>query len=215
MKHSVLFAACSIMALSACTSSSVKDTLGLNRQAPDEFRVVARPPLSVPPQFSLRPPSTNAESPTMVPADKQAQAVILGAGKAAKSENTNSGNSFSLKEGAAETAVTPVTSAALPKTDKASASESQFLKNIGADKADPNVRSTLVEQQVQAQEKQEEASWWDSFSSNSEKKDPLVDAKGEAQRIRTNKDEGKPVTEGQTPETKDKDRGVLGRWLGW
>ncbi len=43
-----------IMALSAC--SGVKKQLGLTKQSPDEFKVVARAPLSLPPDFSLRPP---------------------------------------------------------------------------------------------------------------------------------------------------------------
>ena len=37
-------------------SGNVQDSLGLRRSAPNEFRVVSNPPLSLPPEFSLRPP---------------------------------------------------------------------------------------------------------------------------------------------------------------
>lgn len=48
-------------ALSAC-EGSVKESLGLSRKAPDEFRVYSRPPLSVPPEFNLRPPANADET---------------------------------------------------------------------------------------------------------------------------------------------------------
>jgi|CXWL01.1.fsa_nt_gi hypothetical protein len=226
-KLSVLFTTCSLLSLTACGGGTVKDTLGIGRKAPDEFRVVSRPPLSVPPQFNLRPPSANAESPTVVPADKQAQSIITGtAVKTKTSKNTKDDeNTFDLKDGDADTAVTPVDSATLPsvatkKGDKKSASEkssneSGFLKKIGADKADPTVRDTLVQQKIEAQEKQEEGSWWSNITATKDKKETLVNAKKEAERIQKNKAENKPVTEGETPEVKDKDRGVLGNIFGW
>ena len=42
-----------------------------------------------------------------------------------------------------------------------------------------------------------------------------MDAKGEAERIKKDEAAGKPVTEGETPEIKDKDRGWFREWLGW
>lgn len=218
---SVLLVTCSLLSLTACGGSSVKETLGLGRKAPDEFKVVSRPPLSVPPQFKLRPPSSTAESPIVVPADKKAQSIIVG-----DQEKSSDGNTFDLREGSVDTAVTPVESASLPapgskKGKKAvagsttSSSQSGFMQNIGADKADPNVRDELVQKKLEAQEKKEEANWWNVFSSSTEKKEPLVNAKDEAERIKTNKAENKPVTEGDTPEVKDKDHGLLGNIFGW
>lgn len=212
MKHSILFATCSLLALTACGGSSIKDTLGLSRKAPDEFRVVARPPLSVPPQFNLRPPSSDAESPTVVPADKQAQSIVTG-------------NAIETAENSVDTAVTAVESASLEdatpekkkkgkSAEKKSSSESQFMKNIGADKADPKVRDELIKQRIAAQEKRDEGSWWNKITTT-EKKETLVDAKEESKRIQTNKTENKPVTEGETPEVKDKDHGIIGTIFGW
>src|SRR5437762_1614075 len=103
-------AAFGLVALTACSGNTVKTTLGLDRAAPDEFRVVSRPPLSVPPQFELKPPSATASAPNQLPADKQAQSVVLGSGK-------------------------PVA-----ETKAGTSAESAFLKRAGADTADPKVR---------------------------------------------------------------------------
>jgi hypothetical protein len=212
MNITKLLITCSLITLSACSSSTVKDTLGINRKAPDEFRVVSRPPLYIPPQFNLRPPSSSAESPTIIPADKQAKSLVLDG----KPANNNGAEVFSLKQGNNDTAVTPVTSSPLSKSVKntGSKSDQQFLKNIGAEKSDPKVRDELVEQAIVKQEKIDDSPWWDIFPSN-EKKEPLVNSKAEADRIKTNKETGKSVTEGDTPEVKSGDRGWLREWLGW
>jgi len=212
MKINNFIIACGILALTACSSGSVKDSLGINRKSPDEFRVVSRPPLYIPPQFNLRPPSSSAESPTVIPADKQAKSLVFDG----KTANANGAEVFDLKQGNADTAVAPVSSSPLPKSMSKgiSLSEQQFLENIGADKADPKVRDELVQQVIVKQEKQEESSWWDIFPSN-EKKEPVVNSKAEAERIKTNKETGKPVTEGNTPEVKSGDKGWFREWLGW
>lgn len=214
MKSTVLFAICALHVLTACGGNSVKDTLGLGRRAPDEFKVVARPPLSVPPQFSLRPPSANAESPIVVPADKQAKSIITGA-------------SPEIENSSVDTAVTPVEAVTLePATSKKGkkgklaerqvVGESQFMKNIGVDKADPKVRDELIGQTIAVQEKKEEAGWWERLTmSSSEKKDTLVSAKEEAERIKSNQAGKKPVTEGDTPTVTEKNRGVIGNIFGW
>lgn len=49
--------------LSGCGDSSLTRTFGLTRDTPDEFTVVTRAPLSMPPDFSLRPPLPGAARP--------------------------------------------------------------------------------------------------------------------------------------------------------
>lgn len=214
MKYGRFYAgltACSLFTLTACGGASgIRETLGIDNRAPDEFRVVSRPPLSVPPQFNLRPPSADAQSPIVIPADKQARSIITGA--PVQSENDIG------YDNSVDTAVVPVESASIDKNNaktKASGNNSSFLSKIGADKADPKVRGELVEQKLQAQEKKEEGSWWSNLTSTADKKDTLVNAEQEAKRIKDNKTANKPVTEGQTPEVKDKDRGLLGNIFGW
>jgi hypothetical protein len=55
------------LALSGC--SSIRDAAGINKAPPDEFAVVTKAPLVIPPDFNLRPPKpgaapTNQSSPT-------------------------------------------------------------------------------------------------------------------------------------------------------
>ncbi len=42
--------------LAAAGCSGAKEALGLVQDPPDEFRVVSRAPLAIPPDFTLRPP---------------------------------------------------------------------------------------------------------------------------------------------------------------
>jgi hypothetical protein len=188
-----------LIGLSACGGGSVKDTLGIAKKAPDEFRVVARPPLTVPPQFNLRPPAAQGEI-DGVAAHKQAESLITG--------NPAEDNPGALAPSSADTAVMPVTSSPL-----SSNAESQFLKNAGAEKADANVRQALIEDRA-AIEPQEEESWWKTMTTSG-KRDATVNAKEESERLKKNKEEGKAPTEGDTPEVKGRDTGVLGRILGY
>lgn len=61
------------LALSAC--SSVKRELGVGRNSPDEFMVIKRAPLTVPPDYILRPPAA-AAAPSLP--SETAQTALLG-----------------------------------------------------------------------------------------------------------------------------------------
>jgi len=201
MKHRRYILAFGAMALSACSSSTVKDTLGLNRSAPDEFRVVSRPPLSVPPEFTLHPPDSTAPASNQPSASQKAQSLVLGAQPAVNATGA---------------AVAPLKAVHNSKTaaPATSSSDMEFLKQAGADKADPRVRTELVEDTYVKQEKKEETSWWNFWSSSNDKPDPQVDSKKEADRIKNTQDAGQPVTTGNTPEIKPRDPGILGGILG-
>ena len=209
-----LCAASCLALLGACSSGTVKNTLGLTRSSPDEFRVLPRPALSVPPQFALRPPAAPGEDvgSAEVAPSKQAQALVMGEDKPANAK----GETFKLKPGSADTAVQPVTvSPSATETVKGKTSaETQFLQNAGAAQADPKVRNVLTEEKLQVEQPAEESPWWDIFPDSTEKKEPIVQPSKEAERIKQNKDGNKPVTEGETPSIKPKDRGVLSTIFG-
>lgn len=65
-----------VLALAAC--GSVRENLGLGRAAPDEFAVVDRPPLSMPPDYGLRPPEPGAPRPQEAHMSEQASNVLFG-----------------------------------------------------------------------------------------------------------------------------------------
>ena len=56
------------------------DDLGLGRNSPDEFAVVDRPPLAMPPDFTLRPPQPGASRPQESKMSDRAATVLFGAG---------------------------------------------------------------------------------------------------------------------------------------
>jgi hypothetical protein len=54
---------CGLLLLSGCGNSNLARTIGLERDVPDEFTVTTSPPLSMPPDFNLRPPRPGAARP--------------------------------------------------------------------------------------------------------------------------------------------------------
>lgn len=65
------------IALGAC--ENVKEQLGLNKSAPDEFTVLTHAPLSLPPDYKLRPPDPGAVRPQETSAQDQVKAALYGA----------------------------------------------------------------------------------------------------------------------------------------
>ena len=60
--------------------SDLKKSVGLEPTLPDEFAVESRAPLTIPPDFELRPPQPGAKGPQEKSADQQAKQVIEQAG---------------------------------------------------------------------------------------------------------------------------------------
>jgi hypothetical protein len=66
------------MLVSAC--SNWKQTLGIEPTSPDEFAIESRAPLTLPPDFDLRPPQPGAPRPQETSVTSRAQGVIDNAG---------------------------------------------------------------------------------------------------------------------------------------
>ena len=56
---------------------NAKETIGLTKQSPDEFAVVTRAPLSIPPKFDLRPPKPGADRPQETATRSEARKILL------------------------------------------------------------------------------------------------------------------------------------------
>ncbi len=67
----------SALALSACSGDELTRTFGLSRDAPDEFQVTTRAPLSMPPDLTLRPPRPGATRPQELTQRQQAEGVLV------------------------------------------------------------------------------------------------------------------------------------------
>lgn len=190
--HSYSFILVALL-LTACAGNEVREVVGLTRQAPDEFVVVSRPPLSVPPDFELKPPRPGeiraAES-----TERQAKKLIL-------KDDGKTPTTIETLESApkdVETALDPVIS-----SDAKTSAESSFLSNIGAEKADPEIRQKLGKDVTVSKDTSKEKSLLDKLTKSNEK-EPIVDAKKEAVRIRKNKESGKPINKGKVPEANEK-----------
>jgi len=70
--------ACAGVVLAGC--SEVKRAIGIDRAPPDEFAVESRAPLTIPPDFALRPPQPGAGRPQEVSAAEKARKLVDSAG---------------------------------------------------------------------------------------------------------------------------------------
>ena len=64
--------------------------VGLNKNAPDEFSVVSKAPLVIPPDYALRPPRPGERRPQDDSPDVRASRVIFGTGRATDTAETAS-----------------------------------------------------------------------------------------------------------------------------
>jgi hypothetical protein len=85
MRFSKVAAVALLMAGAALTGcQSARQALGMTKVEPDEFRVVAKAPLVVPPDYSLRPPAPGEPRPQELQPESQARLALLGQQQAAQ-----------------------------------------------------------------------------------------------------------------------------------
>lgn len=111
----LLLLSVTVIGLGAC-GGSVKDSLGLTKKAPDEFSVVTRAPLSVPPDYTLRPPRPGTARPMEISTKDQARQTVFGVSDVDKA----TGNATVSNNNAGG-----------------------FLSKVGADNANPNIRDVI------------------------------------------------------------------------
>lgn len=158
--------------------SSVKRELGVARNSPDEFTVVKRAPLTLPPDYTLRAPVDGSLSASTSEVPAQTREALLG-------------------KTTGDTA--PVASA-----DRA------FLEKLGAADASSDIRAEINRENgyiaVQNRDVADKLIFWkDEEIKNEEALTSEVDAKAEAERLKKNQAEGKPVNAGDVPVIKKKE----------
>lgn len=100
--NTVLLSLLAAGTLSAC--SNAKESLGLTRSAPDEFAVVKRAPLEMPPDYGLRPPRPGAPRPQEQAVNDQARETVFGSDQGARKAAPASGESALLQQAGADNA---------------------------------------------------------------------------------------------------------------
>src|SRR6185369_13259993 len=109
--------------LAGCEAT--KETLGLTKRSPDEFQVVSRAPLSLPPDYNLRPPTPGAPRPQEGTPRDQAKAAVFNTPDAAIADKVPPAIGEG-SEGAAQ-----------------SAGESALLQSAGISGVNPNIRKLV------------------------------------------------------------------------
>ena len=99
IKKTSLFILSTVVCVSLLNGcSNVREVLGKNKKSPDEFAVLARAPLSVPPDFTLRVPKPGAERPQEPSSRSGGRELIFKTNNGVKNANkrSNSTNMRSL-----------------------------------------------------------------------------------------------------------------------
>jgi hypothetical protein len=80
----VAIAAVMLAGLGMAGCSHVQRAVGMGKVTPDEFRVVAKAPLIIPPDYALRPPSPGEPTPQELQPESAARQALLGQQQAAQ-----------------------------------------------------------------------------------------------------------------------------------
>ncbi len=181
-----------VLLLAGCESPG--QAFGFQREAPDEFSVVARAPLVVPPDFNLRPPAPGAPRPQEKAPVDAARSQVFGTTGAAP---------------AAQTA---------PRSAAGSSGQAALLARAGADDADSSIRRLVDEESTALAQKDDTFVNSIMFWRRPEAPGEVVDPNKELQRLRENSALGRPVTEGETPRIERRQQapleGLVPTWLG-
>jgi hypothetical protein len=150
--------------------SGLGEAIGLSRRTPpDEFEVVTNAPLSLPPEFALRPPAPGATGPGTTTPQAQARAAVTGSAGAPEGSATTQGESALLANAGAV------------GDDPSIRTTVDAESSIEAEGTSTWLADMLL--------------FWRDTPPAGE----VVDAAAEAQRIRANEAAGRPVTAGETP----------------
>ncbi|HZA66078.1 MAG TPA: DUF3035 domain-containing protein [Geminicoccaceae bacterium] len=183
--------------LAACGQGSVQNALGMGKRSPDEFAVVSRAPLILPPDYGLRPPRPGESRPGVDTPGEQARASLLGQAPAAPA-------------GADQ----EVVSAAFDQTSPVESSgERALVAQATTVPTDPDIRRKIGEENMQLAQVEQ-----DLFTRLVKWREPAslgatIDPAAETQRLRTNRAEGKPATEGESPVITQRRQSVLQGFL--
>jgi hypothetical protein len=144
-----------VATLAAC--SGVRQQLGLVRNAPDEFTVVRKAPLVIPPDFNLRPPQPGAVGPQEPDSSTRAQAALLGGDIRASQGGASRGEQALLASAGADGAA-PNIREVLQAESSLSQRDDNFVQRLmfwrtdeqGRDVVNPSQETRRLQQQAAA-----------------------------------------------------------------
>jgi len=173
-----------LLSLGAC--ADVRKAAGWDKAPPDEFRVMSRAPLSLPPDFGLRPPTPGAPRPQEGTPTDQARSAVTGSRNPARNTSPNA-----------------------VQRSPSSAGEQALLSRVGADRVDPSIRETINREAGQLADADRSLTDRLIFWRDPSPAGTVIDAEREQQRIRENQALGRSTTDGDTPIIRRRQRGFL------
>ncbi|PZQ45387.1 MAG: DUF3035 domain-containing protein [Micavibrio aeruginosavorus] len=161
--------------LAACEST--KKQFDFSKKAPDEFAVVKRAPLEMPPNFNLEAPQPGVARPQELSATEMARDAVLGDAAAKK----------------------------IAKENGVSQGEAVLLQKAGAVNASPAIRAQVDKEtaEIIKQETPGIDTLKKMVGKDVQEPAKVVDPVAETERLRKNKAEGKPLSTGMTPSRED------------
>jgi hypothetical protein len=174
--------AATVLGLALAGCADARKAIGWDKSPPDEFRVVTRAPLSLPPDFGLRPPAPGAPRPQEGTAVDQARSAVTG--------------SRSPQRGAMA-------------VSSSSEAEGALLARAGAQRADPTIRETVDREASAVAEAERSLTDRLIFWRRPDPPGTVIDASRESQRLRENQALGRAPTDGDTPIIRRRQRGLL------
>jgi len=151
---------------------SLRGSLGLERESPDEFAVITRAPLEIPKHLTLPPPVPGMQRPQEKPALDTAKEAVFGE-NATKAQSTNTTKGI----------------------------EAIMLDKAGVNRSQRHIRAVIDQETEEIAEKNTPVAkkLLGLGGGDVEPTASVVDAKAEYERIKKNKEEGKSILEGGTP----------------
>ena len=171
---------------------SVREAAGEGKQSPDEFAVVTKAPLVIPPDFNLRPPAAGAAPTNQVAPTQAAEAALFSADPA-------------------------TVAASLPAT--MSTGERYLLANAGVQNADPAIRQEIAADSAATRAGDESFTNNVLFGGSTPAAGTAVDADAEARRIDAQKAGGAapatPAAPAPAPPPPEKEHSWLDDLFNW
>lgn len=174
-------------ALLATGCEKTRNVIGLDKQSPDEFAVVPRAPLSVPPDYGLRPPTPGAQRPQEQTVRNQARDILL--------DDARANSAAAAREAAA--------------SGKVSLGEASLLARAGALNTGSSIRSVVDRENTAMVQAAESVFNKVFFWRESDPPGTVVDAEKESRRLREASANGDPPNKGDVPVIKRRERGIL------
>ncbi len=166
---------------------SARDIVGLSKQSPDEFEVVTRAPLSLPPDYGLRVPVPNFSRTQKKSVSESADKLIPARGFQSPGQN--------LSRVDRSGAISPAEDAILGRA-QAKISNQSIRAEINSDnKTISDTDKKLIEKII--------------FWQGTNKPGAVLDPEKESERIKGLKSDGKPISNSAVPVIERADRGLL------